>query len=67
MLTVPWLEDRSADKTQGGNWNCKVTESIVFPGAFRVPTNTLTRHVPASEDSCGFTYIGVLFNFLTLQ
>lgn len=32
-----------------------------------MPTNTLTRHVPPAEVNCGFTYIGVLFNFLTLK
>lgn len=51
---------------QGGSLNCMVIESIVFPGSFRIPTITLTRHVPASDVSCGFTYMGVLFNFLTL-
>lgn len=32
-----------------------------------MPTITLRRHLPLSEVNCGFTYIGVLFNFLTLK
>jgi len=52
---------------KGGSWNWIVTESIVFPRSFLIPTNTITRHIPPSEVNCGFTYIGVLFNFLTLK
>jgi hypothetical protein len=66
ISTVPWFEVRSADRIQGGSWNCTVIESIIFPGSLRIPTSTLILHVPAPDVSCGFTYIGVLFNFLTL-
>lgn len=66
MLTVPWFADKSVDKTHGGSLNCTVIESIVFPGSFLSPTIRLIRHVPVPEVSCGFTYIGTLFNFLTL-